>query len=75
MAGNVEEWCHDRYEENLGNAAVTDPWGPSMGNERVLRGGSCSSNSSYLRGAARRGMSPTTSPYRPGFRCVRSISP
>jgi hypothetical protein len=39
MAGNVAEWVNDRYQANLGSAAVTDPWGSATSPYRGIRGG------------------------------------
>ena len=43
MLGNVYEWCSDRTEfppEDYGSDPQTDPAGPAVGDERVIRGGS-----------------------------------
>jgi formylglycine-generating enzyme required for sulfatase activity len=54
LAGNVWEWCHDRFQKDLGASAVTDPWGPASGVlGRVIRGGPWSSTADFLRAAAR----------------------
>jgi formylglycine-generating enzyme required for sulfatase activity len=40
MAGNVSEWCNDRYESTYYSTSPTgDPRGPSSGLLRVVRGG------------------------------------
>ena len=39
MSGNVEEWCEDFYG-NYYSSSQLNPTGPSIGSERVLRGGS-----------------------------------
>ena len=39
MSGNVCEWCSDWYGD-YSSIAQTNPKGPSIGNNRVLRGGS-----------------------------------
>src|SRR5665213_1831016 len=40
MAGNVYEWCWDRYGTPYGQPTITNPKGPQSGLERVSRGGS-----------------------------------
>ena len=72
MAGNVLEWVHDWYQENYYSISpYNNPFGPSTGYERVIRGGSFSSNW-YATRTARRG--PGSPDYRDsagiGFRCV-----
>lgn len=42
MSGNVWEWCFDRAADYQ-KTPQTDPCGPSEGNSRILRGGSCAS--------------------------------
>jgi len=40
MHGNVDEWCSDWWYRDYGNAAVTNPSGPTSGSRRVYRSGS-----------------------------------
>jgi formylglycine-generating enzyme required for sulfatase activity len=72
MAGNVWEWCHDRYKHWLGSAPVVDPAGPPSGVYRVVRGGSWGSNPENLRAAQRSFNRPTFRAARLGFRCART---
>jgi formylglycine-generating enzyme required for sulfatase activity len=75
MAGNVSEWCHDRFVNNLGAVPVTDPAGPAVGDERVVRGGDFTQYAGRVRAAARRSIVPTSYGNEIGFRCVRTILP
>jgi formylglycine-generating enzyme required for sulfatase activity len=52
MAGNVWEWCFDRYGPYTWRE-MTDPIGPEHGSSRVLRGGSYSYPARGLRAAFR----------------------
>ena len=52
MHGNVWQWCQDRYGDYAEKGAV-DPPGPNMGEDRVIRGGSCSHSSNQARSANR----------------------
>jgi formylglycine-generating enzyme required for sulfatase activity len=75
MLGNVNEWCHDWFKEDLGSDAVEDPFGPETGEQRSIRGGSWRSPPAEIR-AAYRGAGDTqflwpSSSY--GFRPVRTI--
>lgn len=80
MCGNVQEWCLDKYDpdfykhsprENpisgVNIAHIVSNY-ISLGDSRVLRGGSCYCGATYVRVAFRSHDTPA-SPY--GFRCVR----
>ncbi len=85
MAGNVLEWCLDRYDENFyGTASRQNPIAGGnikgiTGNflnstaTRVLRGGSWSVLAQNVRVADRTKGNPTLSYFGLGFRCVRAV--
>jgi formylglycine-generating enzyme required for sulfatase activity len=72
MAGNVWEWCHDGYEERLGTAAVTDPFGTDS-DLRLARGGAWINHQAALHASQRYSLISTYRNNGVGFRCVRSI--
>ncbi len=69
MAGNVWEWCNDRYGSYTADAK-TDPAGPTTGSYRVLRGGSWFNYSYdfFFRAGFRNFLSPDSRNYNYGFR-------
>ena len=70
MSGNVWEWCNDWYGSYAaGN--VTDPAGPSLGLDRVLRGGGWDRGSNYCRSSGRYGHGPGNRFNTVGFRAAR----
>ncbi len=71
-AGNVWEWCLDRYgEDYYANSPSRNPQGPADGRFRVLRGGSWDSPADFMR-PAHRGFDETDySSSLLGFRCAK----
>jgi formylglycine-generating enzyme required for sulfatase activity/serine/threonine protein kinase len=57
MHGNVWEWCED-WEANYPAGAMIDPKGPTIGELRMLRGGSFFNSQLHLRSSNRYGDSP-----------------
>ncbi len=75
MAGNVHEWVFDRYGgDYYGRSPYKNPEGPSesLGDNRVLRGGSWFSTGDFTRATERDHHSPTYKWAAIGFRCVLS---
>ena len=71
MAGNLLEWCWDRYGDN-GSASQKDPRGAASGPYRVNRGGSWGDGADSCRVANRGSCLPSYAGSYVGFRLVSS---
>jgi iron(II)-dependent oxidoreductase len=71
MSGNVSEWVVDWFGEYT-EEQVTNPIGPSTGEERMLKGCGWFSHPTYCRGAIRPSVDPDTRFDYLGFRCAVS---
>ncbi len=74
MHGNVAEWCLDWYGP-YEPAEATDPLGRNDGDFRVMRGGSYSILTRYLRSASRAAWLPDTVSEKTGFRVALGALP
>ena len=73
LAGNVEEWCHDPFQNKLWTTAQTDPVGSGPATHRALRSGSIHGFAYLMRGSARYGQPLATRANNIGLRCVRTM--
>jgi formylglycine-generating enzyme required for sulfatase activity len=73
MAGNVSEWCWDRYG-TYPNSSLRSPRGPDSGSARMYRGGSWLNDAKISRTAGRSGSDPGIRNGINGFRSARSAS-
>lgn len=71
MAGNAAEWVNDWYDrEYYQKSPDANPSGPSVGEKRVLRGGSWADLPTALRVTARFSAEPEFEDRTIGFRCA-----
>ena len=71
MTGNVYEWCQD-WKGSYSNSSQTNPTGPTSGADRVVRGGSWSSNQMFCRSSYRCSFTPSFSNCDLGLRLALS---
>ena len=73
LAGNVWELVRDWYSGSYYNSQKvwSNPFGPSTGESRVLRGGGWNGHGHVMLVASRYKIAPSSSSFQVGFRCAR----
>jgi len=71
MSGNVWEWCWD-WKADYSSGSQTDPRGPVLGTDRVLRSGCYYDTAALVRSSQRNSNAPSARVGTYGFRLVRN---
>ena len=72
LVGNVAEWVVDRYRRDYYRTAPErNPTGPTVGDDRVVRGGSYDDDGKDAALSVRRSQSPEERTTKIGFRCAK----
>jgi formylglycine-generating enzyme required for sulfatase activity len=75
VVGNVWEWVAD-YHAPYSADEITDPKGPEVGEERVIRGGAWNgAMASWVRPTFRYHDTPNKRSHGIGFRCAMTLNP
>ena len=74
MHGNMDEWCHDCFDDYYDTAVSEDVGGPREGSVRVLRGGGWGSDPGNCRSASRYKGLPDFRYSNLGFRVATTLS-